>query len=146
MSRIPVESFQLDLAAGLTVDRAERWNDIDRPTGMDGWILNLTTVGSGRVGRGAQTFATAPGRLLLFKPAVAHDYGVPSTERDVFLDNNPTVLRKLEHWQQDTRPRQDDSRSGTLRSGYPSAPPHLDDHLRKLAGHARGVQSRRKKL
>ncbi len=81
MGRTPLVSFHLDLSAGLTIDRAEGWNDIDRPTGMDGWILNLTTLGSGRVGRGTQTFTTAPGRLLLFKPAVAHDYGPAAPDR-----------------------------------------------------------------
>lgn len=75
-------SFNLDLAAGCTVDTPTRRGEVDRPTGMDGWILNLTIAGQGRVGRGAQAFTTAPGRLLLFKPAVAHDYGpaLPAAE------------------------------------------------------------------
>ena len=68
-------SFHIDLSAGCTVDVPDRGGDVDRPTGMDGWILNLTTSGMGRVGRGAAAFTTSPGRLLLFKPAVAHDYG-----------------------------------------------------------------------
>lgn len=68
-------SFHLDLSAGCTIDTPERWSDVDRPTGMDGWILNLTTAGHGRVGHGERCFAVEPGRLLLFKPAVAHDYG-----------------------------------------------------------------------
>ncbi len=78
MGRTPLVSFHIDLSAGLTINRPASWSDIDRPTGMDGWILNLTTLGQGRVGRGTQAFTTAPGRLLLFSPAVAHDYG-PAT-------------------------------------------------------------------
>ena len=68
-------SFQLDLAAGCTIDTPERRGEVDRPTGMDGWILNLTTAGAARIGRGATGFTATRGRLLLFKPAVAHDYG-----------------------------------------------------------------------
>jgi AraC family transcriptional regulator of arabinose operon len=68
-------SFHIELMAGCTVDVPHHGGEVDRPTGMDGWILNLTTAGLGRVGRGATVFTTAPGRLLLFKPAVAHDYG-----------------------------------------------------------------------
>ena len=68
-------SFHIDLSAGCTVNAAGRGGEVDRPTGMDGWILNLTTAGLGRVGRGDNAYTTAPGRMLLFKPAVAHDYG-----------------------------------------------------------------------
>lgn len=75
MGRTPLVSFHIDLWAGATCDRPGSWDNVDRPAGMDGWILNLTTCGAGRVGHDPPAFTTAPGRLLLFKPAVAHDYG-----------------------------------------------------------------------
>ena len=68
-------SFHIDLSAGCTVDTPSQWSEVDRPSGMDGWILNLTTSGQGRIGRGSRAFTVYAGRLLLFKPAVAHDYG-----------------------------------------------------------------------
>ena len=75
MGRTPLVSFHIDLSAGVTSERPGSWYDVLRPTGMDGWILNLTTLGAGRIGHGPAAFTTAPGRVLLFKPAVSHDYG-----------------------------------------------------------------------
>jgi len=76
-ARQPV-SFHVELAAGRTVmDRHS--TPIWRPTGMDGWILNYTEAGAGRIGSGRQRFTTAVGQFLLFKPAAVHDYGPDPT-------------------------------------------------------------------
>lgn len=67
------ETFAADLRAGRTdTDAADH---VWRPSGMDAWVLNLTVSGSGRVGRGTDAFRTEPGRMLLWPPAVPHDYG-----------------------------------------------------------------------
>lgn len=72
-ARKPV-SFQVELSAGRTVmDR--RAVPIWRPTGMDGWILNYTEAGAGRIGSGRTGFTTSVGQFLLFKPLAIHDYG-----------------------------------------------------------------------
>ncbi len=67
-------SFRVELAAGRT-----RTGDLDhvsdRPHGMDGWILNYTVQGVGRINRGERRFCVRPGQLLLFKPLAPHDYG-----------------------------------------------------------------------
>ena len=39
-------SFHIELMAGCTVDVPHHGGEVDRPTGMDGWILNLTTAGA----------------------------------------------------------------------------------------------------
>jgi AraC family transcriptional regulator of arabinose operon len=70
-------SFRVELAAGITHMRS-RDDLVDRPDGMDGWILNYTIAGSGRINRGARLFATRPGQVLLFKPLVPHDYSFAS--------------------------------------------------------------------
>jgi AraC family transcriptional regulator of arabinose operon len=70
-----LSSFHVELAAGLTVIRHEReYAPIYREAGMDGWILNYTVSGRGRINRGERLFHVEPGELLLFKPEVMHDY------------------------------------------------------------------------
>lgn len=67
-------SFRVELAAGRTcTDQADHVHD--RPHGMDGWILNYTVEGRGRINRGDRRFHVGPGELLLFKPLAPHDYG-----------------------------------------------------------------------
>jgi AraC family transcriptional regulator of arabinose operon len=68
-------SFHSELRAGRTVIRREHdYGPIYRERGMDGWILNYTAAGRGRINRGERLFHVEPGELLLFKPEVAHDY------------------------------------------------------------------------
>lgn len=67
-------SFRVELSAGRT--RTDDPDHIhDRPHGMDGWILNYTLQGRGRINRGERRFSVDPGQLLLFKPLAPHDYG-----------------------------------------------------------------------
>lgn len=68
-------SFHRNLLAGCTRNEPGRHADVDRPDGMDAWILNYTVSGRGRINRGAQGFTVAPHDVLLFPPEVAHDYG-----------------------------------------------------------------------
>ncbi|MFW5845794.1 MAG: arabinose operon transcriptional regulator AraC [Planctomycetota bacterium] len=72
----PVEPdgpFDLRLNAGCTDILAPRHWDVDRPHGMQGWIIQLTSAGHGRLGPQARRLQ--PGDLLLFAPSDAHDYG-----------------------------------------------------------------------
>ncbi|MBA2627780.1 MAG: AraC family ligand binding domain-containing protein, partial [Gemmatimonadales bacterium] len=68
-------SFNTELMAGRTVIRDPADGVVWREHGMDGWILNYTVDGRGRINRGERGFISRPGQLLLFKPGVAHDYG-----------------------------------------------------------------------
>lgn len=67
------DTFRTELLAGRT-DTADA-DHVLRPAGMDAWVLHLTLEGRARIGRGASAFTTSPGRMLLWPPAVAHDYG-----------------------------------------------------------------------
>jgi len=67
-------SFNVDFMAGRTVDTLDG-RPVDRPGGMDGWILNYTSEGVGRINRGDHAFTVQPGTFLLFKPLAPHDYG-----------------------------------------------------------------------
>lgn len=68
-------SFHRNIMAGCTRNVPGRHGDVDRPAGMDAWIVNYTVAGRGRINRGAQGFIAGPHDVLLFPPAVAHDYG-----------------------------------------------------------------------
>jgi len=72
--RVKPASFHADLAAGRTLVDTDA-HVIDRPNGMDGWILNYTAEGAGRINRGERQFSTHVGQFLLFKPLAPHDYG-----------------------------------------------------------------------
>lgn len=67
-------SFHVELAAGRTVMGRDD-DGVWRPTGMDGWILNYTAAGAGRIGNGSQRLTTRVGDFLLFQPLAVHDYG-----------------------------------------------------------------------
>lgn len=78
----PLVSFLAEVVAGETRILPTSPQLIDRPAGMDAWILNLTLSGSGRINRGDERFATKPGDLLLWPPRTPHDYGAdPATGR-----------------------------------------------------------------
>jgi AraC family transcriptional regulator of arabinose operon len=68
-------SFNVELSANRTVITPEQQHaPIWRERGMDGWILNYTLAGRGRINRDERLFHVEPGELLLFKPEVTHDY------------------------------------------------------------------------
>ena len=68
-------SFNVRLLAGVTHMRPESPGRIERPNGMDGWILNRTVEGVGRIRGGPQDILAKPGEMLLFPPDVPHLYG-----------------------------------------------------------------------
>lgn len=72
----PGYNFDAHLVAGLT--SIIEGNDLDftinRPTGMKGYILNLTIKGQGRIFSGENAFDVKKGDLLLFPPGVPHYY------------------------------------------------------------------------
>jgi AraC family transcriptional regulator of arabinose operon len=74
--RADVVSFRVSLRSGITVIvPPQAYGSIYREHGMDGWILNATSAGVGRINSGAGRFHVHPGELLLFKPLARHDYG-----------------------------------------------------------------------
>ena len=81
---LPGYAFNLYLVAGLTpIEQGgplDFW--IDRPTGMKGYIINLTVHGRGRVNDDDGPFDCQPGDVLLFPPGVPHLYGRAPDSRD----------------------------------------------------------------
>lgn len=70
-----VVSFGVPLRAGTTVIRPHDHSEpVFRPAGMDGWILQCTAGGCGRIGRGPRQRTVVTGELLLFQPRASHDY------------------------------------------------------------------------
>jgi AraC family transcriptional regulator, arabinose operon regulatory protein len=69
--------FDVRLVAGITPIEKDGPLDffIDRPNGMNGWIINLTVDGCGQVFDGANAFTVEPGDLLMFPPQAVHYYG-----------------------------------------------------------------------
>lgn len=71
----PNTSFDFELAVGLT--QCEKGNYLDsvvNKQGMNGYILQLTTFGSGTIYDGKNTFNVNRGQLLLFSPNVIQNY------------------------------------------------------------------------
>lgn len=68
--------FNLELVAGTTQSEKGNYLDfiVDRPEGMNGYMLQLTTLGYGKIFDGQQTFYTKKGQLLLFSPQARHCY------------------------------------------------------------------------
>ncbi|MEJ2022514.1 MAG: AraC family ligand binding domain-containing protein, partial [Maritimibacter sp.] len=73
----PGFDFDVRLMAGITPIERGMLLDffIDRPSGLDGWILNLTVDGTGQVFDGEEEFTVTPGDLILIPPGVRHYYG-----------------------------------------------------------------------
>ncbi len=73
----PGFDFDVRLMAGITPIERGMLLDffIDRPGGLDGWILNLTVDGTGQVFDGEEEFTVTPGDLILIPPGVRHYYG-----------------------------------------------------------------------
>lgn len=134
---MPVETFPADLHAGIT-DTADP-NHVQRPGGMDAWILNLTVAGSGRVGRGNGMFRTDSGRMLLWPPAVPQDYGAAGgrwTHLWVYFTPRPAWLELLA-WH--------DAGGGVLTldlAGH-ALRPRIESLFRELIDTARGRLPRR---
>lgn len=66
----PHHTFDINLIGGLTQSEKGNYLDfvIDKPKGMDGYMLQLTTFGQGSVFDGHKTFTVKRGQLLLFYP------------------------------------------------------------------------------
>lgn len=72
----PGYNFNAHLVAGLTpvIEGDELDFTIDRPSGMKGYIINLTSKGEGTIFSGDDAFDVKYGDLLLFPPTAAHFY------------------------------------------------------------------------
>ncbi|QMV15927.1 arabinose operon transcriptional regulator AraC [Vibrio spartinae] len=72
----PGYNFDAHLVAGLTpiIEGDELDFTIDRPNGMKGYIINLTSKGEGTLFAGDQAINVGPGDLVLFPPTAAHYY------------------------------------------------------------------------
>jgi AraC family transcriptional regulator of arabinose operon len=72
----PGYNFDAHLVAGLTpiIEGDELDFVIDRPHGMKGYIINITSQGQGTVFSGDHAFDVGPGDLLLFPPSATHYY------------------------------------------------------------------------
>ncbi|MFC3025233.1 arabinose operon transcriptional regulator AraC [Vibrio zhugei] len=72
----PGYNFDAHLVAGLTpiIEGDELDFTIDRPGGMKGYIINLTSKGEGTIFSGEHAFNVQAGDLLLFPPSAAHFY------------------------------------------------------------------------
>lgn len=72
----PGYNFDAHLVAGLTpiIEGDELDFTIDRPNGMKGYIINITSKGEGTIFSGDQAFDVKAGDLLLFPPSAAHFY------------------------------------------------------------------------
>ncbi|MGQ0286700.1 arabinose operon transcriptional regulator AraC [Pasteurellaceae bacterium 22721_9_1] len=73
---LPGYNFSAYLVAGCTY--IEKGNEldfvIDRPNGMKGYIINLTTKGTGTIFHGNSAFNCSVGDILLFPPGIPHYY------------------------------------------------------------------------
>jgi len=72
----PGYNFDAHLVAGLTpiIEDDELDFIIDRPGGMKGFIINITSKGEGTVFANEEAFDVKQGELLLFPPSAAHYY------------------------------------------------------------------------
>jgi len=69
-----------ELVAGRTIYSFHHGESpVNRPEGMDKWVLNYTVSGAGKINKGARSFTAKPGDILLFPPSVPHYY---ITDRD----------------------------------------------------------------
>lgn len=72
----PGYNFDAHLVAGLTpiIEGDELDFVIDRPNGMKGFIINITSQGEGTIFHGNDAFDVKTGDLLLFPPSATHFY------------------------------------------------------------------------
>ena len=85
--------------AGTTRITPREPHAVDRPLGMDAWIIHRTVAGRGRINRGAAGFTAVPGDLLLWPPRTAHDYGADAggtwTHLWIYVHPRPAWLDRL---------------------------------------------------
>lgn len=69
-------AFDFELVAGITQSEKGNYLDfvVDRPNGMNGYMLQLTTFGKGYVFDGKNGFNAEQGQLLLFAPNAVQNY------------------------------------------------------------------------
>ncbi|MDI2091217.1 arabinose operon transcriptional regulator AraC [Commensalibacter oyaizuii] len=74
---LPGYSFNAYLVAGLTpIDKGGIYDFyVDRPKGMEGFIINLTILGEGAIYCDDKSFISKPGDFLIFPPNTPHYYG-----------------------------------------------------------------------
>lgn len=79
---LPGYNFSAYLVAGCTsiIQGNQLDFTIDRPNGMKGYIINLTTKGNGTVFYGEKQFKCSVGDILLFPPRIPHYYHRTETE------------------------------------------------------------------
>ncbi|QLB14620.1 DNA-binding transcriptional regulator AraC [Mannheimia granulomatis] len=71
----PNSSFDFELVAGLTqCDKGNYLDSVVNKQGMNGYMLQLTTFGSGTIHDGKNTFNVNRGQLILFSPSVIQNY------------------------------------------------------------------------
>ncbi|MCK3655047.1 DNA-binding transcriptional regulator AraC [Pasteurellaceae bacterium Macca] len=68
--------FDQELVAGIIQSEKGNYLDfvVDRPNGMEGYLLQLTTFGRGDLFDGKQHLITTPGQLILFSPNAIQQY------------------------------------------------------------------------
>ncbi|MDG6895953.1 arabinose operon transcriptional regulator AraC [Volucribacter amazonae] len=73
---LPNYPFNSELIAGITQGEKGNYLDfiVDRPEGMKGYMLQLTTFGKGEVFDGKKKFEAVKGQLLLFSPQAMQCY------------------------------------------------------------------------
>ena len=83
---LPGYSFNVHLVSGLTPIEKEGKFDffIDRPKGLNGYIINLTYAGQGTIYRDNESFNCYPGDFVLFPPKEPHLYGRKEDENNWF--------------------------------------------------------------
>lgn len=91
-------TFNAYLVSGFTpISKGSKLDyDINRPEGMKGYLLNLTTKGEGRIKAGDRYFHCKEGDLLLFPPGVSHQYG--RAEYSKFWDHLWVYFIPRPHW------------------------------------------------
>ncbi|MDH2924527.1 AraC family transcriptional regulator [Nicoletella semolina] len=96
------DTFNLSLVSGLTQCEKGNYLDfaLDKPQGMSGYMLQLTTFGQGCIFDGEQTFDVQKGQLLLFFPkAIQHYYRHPDAQswhyKWIYFMPSPTMNKWL---------------------------------------------------
>ncbi|MGL6314170.1 arabinose operon transcriptional regulator AraC [Vibrio sp. WXL103] len=73
---LPDYNYDINLVAGDTIIEDGNIFDyiVNRPNGMRGYVLHLTTLGKGKIFEGDGEFIVKEAELLLFPPSVVHFY------------------------------------------------------------------------
>lgn len=78
---LPGYSFNIHLVSGLTpIEESGQFDFfIDRPNGLNGYIINLTYAGQGVINKNTECFNCYPGDFIIFPPKEPHFYGRDSS-------------------------------------------------------------------